>query len=144
MLTPGHHRRSLGSIFHRIIKGFVVQGGDYTNGNGTGGRSIYGGQFADESFALKHTGPGILSMANRGPGTNGSQFFITLAPTPWRAFPAPQPAPLRCVAQCSPVDGKHVVFGQVMDRSSMGVVRAMEAAGAESRVRIVDCGILDA
>lgn len=99
----------------------LLAGGDFTKGNGTGGRSIYGGSFEDESFELKHTGPGILSMANRGPGTNGSQFFITLAVTPW-------------------LDGKHVVFGQVLE--GMAVVRAAEGAGAEARVRIVDCGVL--
>jgi cyclophilin family peptidyl-prolyl cis-trans isomerase len=168
----------------------VVQGGDFTNFNGTGGkcaprpthqhcartrvqgrkdakacaghwaervsahRSIYGGQFEDENLTLHHTarlavfargpkqmhrrkiadmvaphmcvcacaqGPGILSMANRGPNTNGSQFFITTVPTPW-------------------LDGKHVVFGQVVE--GMGVVRAVEAAGAEARVRIADCGVL--
>jgi cyclophilin family peptidyl-prolyl cis-trans isomerase len=99
----------------------LLAGGDFTKGNGTGGRSIYGGSFEDESFELKHTGPGILSMANRGPGTNGSQFFITLAGTPW-------------------LDGKHVVFGQVLE--GMAVVRAAEGAGAEARVRIVDCGVL--
>jgi cyclophilin family peptidyl-prolyl cis-trans isomerase len=114
-----------GSIFHRIVKGFVVQGGDFTNGNGTGGRSIYGPTFADESFALHHTGAGILSMANRGKDTNSSQFFITLAATPW-------------------LDGKHVVFGQVADRESMAVVRAIETIGAEARVRVADCGVLAA
>lgn len=102
-----------------------MQGGDFQLGNGIGGKSIYGGSFADEvgGLQLHHTGPGILSMANRGKDTNGSQFFITLNPTPW-------------------LDAHHVVFGQVMDAASMQVVRAMEAAGSGAGVRIVDCGVL--
>lgn len=115
-----------GCNFHRIIPGFMAQGGDFTNHNGTGGKSIYGEKFADENFQLKHTGPGILSMANSGPNTNGSQFFITTAKTSW-------------------LDGKHVVFGSVI--SGMDVVNQMEGYGSQSgktsqRIVISDCGEL--
>jgi len=118
------------SSFHRIIPEFMLQGGDFTRGNGTGGKSIYGEKFADENFQLKHDKPYLLSMANAGPNTNGSQFFVTTVVTSW-------------------LNGRHVVFGEVADQASIDVVVALEATGSASgtgkyskRPTIVDSGVL--
>ena len=121
---PLHYK---GSGFHRVIQGFMAQGGDFTAGNGTGGESIYGMKFADENFKLKHTRPGILSMANAGPNTNGSQFFMCFIPCDW-------------------LDGKHTVFGQVRE-SCLPLLAQMEGMGSQSGqtkapMKIEDCGQL--
>lgn len=115
-----------GCKFHRVIPGFMLQGGDFTRGDGTGGRSIYGEKFADENFKLRHNKPYLLSMANAGPNTNGSQFFVTTAVTSW-------------------LDGKHVVFGSVVEGED--VVKSIEALGSQSgrtskQVVIANCGQL--
>nr|ABR23154.1 cyclophilin [Ulva fasciata] len=120
---PLHYK---GSKFHRVIPDFMLQGGDFTRGNGTGGESIWGEKFPDENFHYKHDQAFLLSMANAGPGTNGSQFFITTVKTPW-------------------LDGKHVVFGKVIQGSE--VVKAIEGVGSSSGscsqpVTITDCGQL--
>eukprot|EP00958_Prasinococcus_capsulatus_P022981 scaffold3319_cov427-Prasinococcus_capsulatus_cf.AAC.10 len=116
------------SAFHRIIPSFMCQGGDFTNGDGTGGESIYGEKFEDENFQIKHTDVGLLSMANAGKDTNGSQFFIITTPTPH-------------------LDGKHVVFGTILDQTGLDQLMKMDAVGSSSGtpskpVTIVDCGEL--
>lgn len=105
-----------GCSFHRVIKDFMVQGGDFSNGDGTGSASIYGSKFADENFTLRHTGPGVLSSANSGPNTNCSQFFITCTP-------------------CDFLDGKHTVFGKVVDAGSLLVVRKLENTPVDEKSR---------
>jgi len=124
MGKPLHYK---GSTFHRCIKNFMLQGGDFTEGNGTGGESIYGAKFADENFKCKHDQPYLLSMANAGPGTNGSQFFITTTETPH-------------------LDGKHVVFGRVVEGIELvKTIENMEMNGSTPKepIMIADCGEIE-
>ncbi|CAL8070953.1 unnamed protein product [Orchesella dallaii] len=123
------HEKGFGyqnSVFHRVIPGFMAQGGDFTNNDGTGGKSVYGGKFPDENFTLRHSAPGTLAMANSGANSNGSQFFITFQPTNW-------------------LDGKHVVFGLIV--SGLDILKKIEKYGSKSgktseRISVTACGEL--